>query len=83
MNLTEYSAQTQTPEFVDLGILAINALDEGSGIITPANRIQRPMDGPNWRAHNNIFGETSSVGVIEERFDYDSNYKLIFKFGRK
>ena len=52
----EDTVQTQTPQLVDMGISSINALDEGSGDITPATRIQRPVNGAHWSAPNHIFG---------------------------
>ena len=65
MNLAADTVQTQTPKFVDLGLSTIDALDEGSGIITPATRIGRYTNGSHWSAPNHIFGETISVGVIK------------------
>ena len=78
MNLTEYPVQTQTPKFVDLGLLTINALDEGSSISTPATKIRRPMDGAYWIFPNNVFGEATRVGVSEAKYDYNYNYKTDF-----
>ena len=75
MNLTVDPVQIQTPPFVDFGLSAINALDEGSGLSTPATRIQRPMHGDHWSMPNNIFGETIAVGVSESESYYDYNYK--------
>ena len=74
-NLTVYPVQIQTPPFVDFGLSAINALDEGSGLITPATRIQRPINGAHWSVPNHIFGENIAVGVIEAEYYYDYNYK--------
>ena len=54
---------------MDLGFLTINAFDEGSGLITPATRNKRPLDGAHWRAPNHVFGETTVVGVIEAKSD--------------
>ena len=71
----EDPVQTHIPNFVDLGLANINALNEDSGISTPATRILRPMYGALWSVHNNIFGETTAVGVIEEKYDYNYNYK--------
>ena len=48
MTLMADPVQTQTPQLVDLGILTINAVDGVSGLITPANRTQRPADGAHW-----------------------------------
>ena len=61
-----------------MGFLTINELDEGSGLGTHFNRIQRPVGGAHWRAHNHVFGETTVVGVIEAKSDYDYNYKTEF-----
>ena len=61
--------QTYTPQFIDLGLVTINVLDEGSCISTPATIIQRPKDGSQWSAPNHIFGETKSVGVSEAKSD--------------
>ena len=75
MNLAVYTFQSHTPKLVDLGISTINALDEGSGLSTPATRIQRPMHGDHWSMPNNIFGETIAVGVSESESYSDYNYK--------
>ena len=69
MNFVVDPVQTQTPQFVDMGISKIHALTEGSGLITPANIIQRPNDGAHWSAPNHIFGETASVEVSEAKSD--------------
>ena len=81
MNLTVDPVQTQTPKFADLGISTVGALDEGSVISTPATRIRRSNDGTHWSAPNHIFDDTTAVGVIETKSDYDYNYKMSFKFG--
>ena len=75
MNLAEYPIQKQTPQFFALGLSTISALDEGSGLSITANIIRRPTDGAHWSAPNNIFGETTVVGLSEAKYDYDYNYK--------
>ena len=75
MNLLEDPFQTKTTQFVDLGLTTINALDEGSGLSTPATRIKRPTDGAPLSGSNHIFVETTIVGVSETMSDYDYNYK--------
>ena len=75
MNLTEYPIQTQTPQFVNLVFLTINALDEGGRLSTPATRILRPMDGAHWSAPSHIFSETSAVRVRGVKSYYIYNYK--------
>ena len=79
MNFAADPVSTQTPTFVDLGLSTINALDEGSGLSTPTNIIQRPTDGAHWSAPNKCFGETIAVGVSEENSDYNYNYKTEFQ----
>ena len=82
MNLAVDPVQTQTPQFVDLGILTIYSLDEGRGLSTPTTIIRRPADGSHWSAPNHIFGETIAIEVSEAKSDYDYNYKTKFKFGK-
>ena len=77
-NFAADPVQIQTPQLVDLGISTINALDEVSGISTPATRTQRPTDGAHWSVTNHIFGETAEVGVSEAKSVYDYNYKNEF-----
>ena len=83
MNPVEYPVQTQTPQFVDLGLVNINALDEGSGFSTHDTIIRRPMYGDHWSVPNHIFGETTVVRVSEEKFDYDYNYKTEFQIWKE
>ena len=78
MNLTVDPVQTQTLQFVDLGISTINTLDEGSSLSTPDIRIRRPTDSYHWSAPNYIFGEATAVVVSEEKSDYDYYYKTVF-----
>ena len=78
INLEAYPIQTQTPQFFDLGLSTINALDEGIGLSTPATKTQRPTYGAHWSMPNHIFGETTAVGVSGEKSDYDYNSKTKF-----
>ena len=79
MNFVADLFQTQAPQFMDIGLLTINALDESSGLGTPATRIQRPTDGAHWSAPNHNFGETIAIGVSDTKSDYDYNYKTEFQ----
>ena len=83
MNFAADPVQTQTPQFMDMGLSTINALDEGSGLSTPNDRIRRPTNGAHWRAPNYIFGKTTVVGVNEAKSDYDYNYKTEFQIWRE
>ena len=76
------TVQTQTPQFMDLGFLNINSLDEISGLSTPAKRIRRPTDCANWSAPDHIFGEVTAVGVREAKSGHDHNYKIEFQICR-
>ena len=79
INFTDDTLQTQTPQFMYLGLLTINSLDESSGISTPATIIQRPLDGDHWSAPDHVFGEATLVGVSEVKSDHDYTYKTEFQ----
>ena len=64
---------------MDMGFSTINALDESSGLGTPATIIQRPADGSRWITPDHVFGEATAVGVSESKSDYDYNYKTEFQ----
>ena len=83
MNFAADPVQTQALQFSYMGFSTINALDERSGISTPDTRIRRPTDDTYWSASNHVYGKTTAVGVSEAKSDYDYNYKLSFKFGKK
>ena len=50
VDLASNAVGTEAPDFMYLGILAINASDELRSFGTPATRVGRPMDGSNWYA---------------------------------
>ena len=49
------SFQTEAPDFMHLGLLAVNALDELRSFGTPATRVGNPTDGLNWSAPSHVF----------------------------
>ena len=55
MNFAADPVQTQIPQFIYLGFSIINALDEGSGLSTPATRILMPVYSAHWIAPNHFF----------------------------
>ena len=63
MSCTADVIQNQSPKFIDLGFLNINALDESTGLSIPVTRIQRPMDGFHWSVRDYVFGEATAVGM--------------------
>ena len=71
MNITADPVHILTPQFVDLGLSAIDALDKGIFISTPPIRIQIPVDGVHRSATNLILGESTVVRLSEAKSDYD------------
>ena len=83
MNFAGDVVQTQAPQFMDLGFLDINTLNEIGVIGTPAARIRRPMYGSHWSAPNHVFGEATVVGMSAAKSDHDYNYKTDFEIWRQ
>ena len=78
MNLTEYSVNIPEPQFVDLGLSTINALDKGASIWTPTTRFGRPTYVNHCSAPDHNFGKTTATGdAVSAKSDY--NYKNDFK----
>ena len=79
MNFTDDTVQTQTPQFKDLGLSTINALDKSSSLGTPAAIIQRYIYRSYWSAPDHFFIEAIGVGLSAEKSDHDYNYKTVFQ----
>ena len=62
---------------MDLGILAINTLNELSILGNAATRIIRPTDGLHWYATDHVFGEVTAFGMSAARSDQDYSYKTV------
>ena len=56
MNFTHNDVGTESPNFMNLGILAVNALDELGYFGTPNTRVGSPTDRYNWSAPVHVFG---------------------------
>ena len=63
---------------MDLGLPAINTLDESSVFGTPATRIIRPTDVSRWSTRYYVFGETKAIGKSVAKLDHDYSYKTDF-----
>ena len=63
--------QTEVPQFVDLGLPAVNTLNELGILGTHANRIRSPTDESHWLDPDNVFGGASAVGMSAARSDQD------------
>ena len=68
---------------MDLGLLAINTLNESGVLGTPATRIRRRTDGSHWGATDHIFGEETYVGMSVAKSDHNYNYKTDFEIWRE
>ena len=62
--------QTQAPQFMDLGLPAINTLYESGVLGTPTTKIQRPTDGSHWSAPDHVFGEATVAAMSAENSDH-------------
>ena len=60
---------------MDLGLSAINLLDEISAFSTLANRILHPLDGFHWSVSDHVFGVAIAVVISAKKSDHDKNYK--------
>ena len=83
MNFVGDVVQTQTPQFMDLGISTSNALDESCVLGTPATSIQRPTDESHWSAPDHVFGEDTAVRMSKSKSDHDYNYYTDFSIWRE
>ena len=75
--------QTQAPQFMDMGLLAINILNEISVLGTTATRILMPTDVSHWSATHHVFGEVTEVGISAVNSDHDYIYKTDFEIWRE
>ena len=79
MNFADDTVQTHTSQFINLGFLTINALDEICALSTPATRIQQPMGAAHWSALDHVFGEASAVEMSAAKSYHGYNYKNEFQ----
>ena len=70
--------KTQAPQFMYLGLPAINTLNESSVIGTTPTIIQRPTNGSHWSAPDHVFGEATSVRMSVSESDHYYNYTTDF-----
>ena len=73
INFENDYSQIQASQFMNLGILAINTLNEGGLLGTTATRVLSPEDGSNWSALNHVFGEATAVRMSATKSDHDYN----------
>ena len=67
MNFSSNAVQTKAPQFMDLGLPAVNTSD-GFGILdTTAKSIRRLTDGYHWSAPDHVFGKSIAIGMSEAK----------------
>ena len=79
MNFMSDVVQTEAPQFVDLGILAVNRSNEFGVLGTPTTRMRRPSDVSHLSAPDHAFGEATAFVMRAPRSDRDYSYKNEFQ----
>ena len=82
MYFTSNAVGTEAPDFLNLGILAVNISDEFNTFGTPDTKVRRPTDGPHWSALDHVFVEAAVVGMSETRSEQNYKYKTDFEIWR-
>ena len=67
MDFTSNAVGTEAPNFLNLGLPAVNASDEFNTFGTPTTRFRRPLDVNHWYVPDHVFGEVTAVGMSETR----------------
>ena len=83
MDFASNTVRTKAPHFVDLGLPAVNALDEFNIFVTPANRIRNLTDGSHGSAPDHVFGKATAVGMNATISKLGYSYKTDFQNWRK
>ena len=82
MNLTADPVNIPKPQFMDLGISTINALDKSASLWNPATRVGRPTDVTHGRVPDHIFEIVTAVREkVSAKSDY--SYKTDFEIWRE
>ena len=80
---TSNVVQTEVPQFMDLGIPAVNTSHEFGIQGTPATRIRRPTAGSHWSAPDHVFGKLPAVGMSSAKSEEDYSYRIDFQIWRE
>ena len=56
VEFTSNAVVTEAPDFIHLGLLAVNAWDELGSFGNPITRVGRSTDGSKWSAPGRVFG---------------------------
>ena len=74
MDFTSNAVRTEVPDFVDLGLLAVNASDKFKTFGNPATRARRPTDVHHWSFLDHAIGEATEVGKSGTRSEPEYSY---------
>ena len=83
MDFTSNSVRYEAPNFLDLGLLAVNTSDEFNTFGTPDTRVISPTDGPHCYAPDHVFGEATASVMSGTRSELDYSYKTDFQNWRE
>ena len=68
---------------MDLGLLAINTLNESGVLGTPVTNIRSSPDRYHWTATDHVFREATAVRMSALKLDHDYSYKTYFEIWRE
>ena len=73
MNFANNPVQTQYPRFINMGLPAINTLNESDVLDNPDTRILGPVDGSHFSELDHVFSEATAFGMSAAKSDHDYN----------
>ena len=80
MDFMSNAVRTEAPNFVDLGLPAVNTLYEFNTFGTPDIRFIRPTCGFHWSAPGHVFGEAKLVGmsgtISEQNYIHKTDFEI-------
>ena len=79
MKFVDDVVNNQAPQFMDMGLLVINKMNESGVLGTPATRIRRLTYVSHWISTDHIFGEATAVLMGAARSDHDYNFRTEFE----
>ena len=79
VKFTRNAIGTKSPDFMRLGLPAINTSDELGSFGTSATRVGRQMDGSNWSVSGHVFCKSTTVGMSRIRLEQKYSSKTDFE----
>ena len=83
VDFTNNTIRTKAPDFMHLGIPAVNASDEFNALVPLATIVSRPTNGSHWSVPGHAFGEAKAFGMSGARLEQNYSYKTDFEIRRK